>query len=48
MDVPTVRATGDFKAIVGNTTYNLTDISLDFIDPTAERLLYSSKTEGLT
>lgn len=48
VDVPTVRATGDFKAIVGNTTYNLTDISLDFIDPTAERLLYSSKTEGLT
>jgi len=45
--VPIARVTGDYSAKIGNTTYNLTGVSFDFIDPNAKdkpQLDYTSTT----
>jgi hypothetical protein len=45
VDVPVVRVTGKFNAVIGNTTYNLTGVSFDFVDPNAPaQLSYTSNT----
>ena len=45
LDVPVTRVTGDYTAVIGNTTYNLTGIYFDFIDPKAPgQLSYTSST----
>lgn len=49
LDVPVVRVTGDYKAVIGNTTYNLTGIYFDFIDPNAPaQLVFTSTTQPIT
>lgn len=49
LDVPVARVTGNYNAQIGNTTYNLTGVYFDFIDPNAPaQLSYTSRTEPVT
>ena len=45
LDVPVARVTGNYRALIGNTTYNLTGVYFDFIDPNAPaQFVYASTT----
>ena len=49
LDVPVARVTGDYTAVIGNTTYNLTGVYFDFIDPNAPaQLNYTSATAPIS
>ena len=49
LTVPIARVSGDYTAVIGNTTYNLTGVYFDFIDPNAStQFAYTSKTEPVT